>query len=108
MAAVTKPKSTLDQVEDLLRRLLAGMDSPIPVPAPVPEVPTVEKLLQRLCGGDTESPAGARESTRARGVGKFAQIIPLGAADIGTADSAETHQAGLEWHCMFFMRKVGS
>ena len=48
VAAVTKPKSTPDQVEDLLRRLLAVMASPAPVPAPVPEVPMVEKLLQRL------------------------------------------------------------
>ena len=48
VAAVTKPKSTLDQVEDLLRRLLAGMASLVPVPAPVPEVPMVEKLLQHL------------------------------------------------------------
>ena len=53
-------------------------------------------------------PAGARESTRARGVGKLAQIVPLGTADIGTADSAETHQAGLEWHRMLFMQKDGS
>ena len=45
MAAVTKPKSTPDQVEDLLRRLLAGMAAPVPVPAPVL---TVKKLLQRL------------------------------------------------------------
>ena len=36
VAAVTKPKSTSDQVEDLLRRLLAGMAAPVPVPAPVP------------------------------------------------------------------------
>ena len=90
VAAVTKPTSTPDQVEDLLRRLLAGMAAPVPVPAPVPETG----------GGETESPA--------RGVGKLAQIVPLGTADIGTADSAETHQAGLEWHRMFFMRKVGS
>ena len=48
VAAVTKPKSPPDQVEDLLRRLLAGMASPAPVPAPVPEVPMVEKLLQHL------------------------------------------------------------
>ena len=47
-AAVTKPKSTPDQVEDLLRRMLAGMAAPVQVPALVPEVPTVEKLLQRL------------------------------------------------------------
>ena len=44
MAAVTKPKSTPDQVEDLLRRLLAG----VAPQAPIPEVPMVEKLLQRL------------------------------------------------------------
>ena len=48
VAAVTKPKSPLDQVEDLLRRLLAGVALPAPVPAPVPEVLMVEKLLQRL------------------------------------------------------------
>ena len=48
VAAVTKPKSTPDQVEDLLRRLLVGMASPAPVPDPVPEVPMVDKLLQRL------------------------------------------------------------
>ena len=48
VVAVTKPKSPPDQVEDLLRRLLAGMASPAQAPAPVPEVPMVEKLLQRL------------------------------------------------------------
>ena len=107
MAAVTKPKSNPDQLEDLLRRLLASIAAPVPVPAPVLEVPTVEKLLQRLVA-ETESPAGARESTRACGIGKLVQIVPFGTADIGTADSAETHQTGLEWRRMFFMRKVGS
>ena len=48
VVAVTKPKFTMDQVEDLFRRLLAGVATPAPVPAPVPEVPVVEKLLQRL------------------------------------------------------------
>ena len=48
VAAVTKPKSPPDQVEDLLRQLLAGVAPPAPVPAPVPEVPMVEKLMQRL------------------------------------------------------------
>ena len=47
-AAVTKPKPTPDQLEDLLRRFLANRASPVPVPGPVPEVPTVGKLLQRL------------------------------------------------------------
>ena len=66
------------------------------------------KIAAASGGGDTGSPAGARESTRACGVGKLAQIVPLGTTDIGTADSAETHQVGLEWHRMFFMRKDGS
>ena len=48
VAAVTKPKSTSDQMEELLRRLLAGVATPVPVTAPVPEVPAVEKLLQHL------------------------------------------------------------
>ena len=48
VAAVTKSKSPADPVEDLLRRLLAGVTPPAPVPTPVPEVPMVEKLLQHL------------------------------------------------------------
>ena len=42
---VNQPKSPPDQVEDLLRRLLAIMAPLVPVPAPVP---MVEKLLQCL------------------------------------------------------------
>ena len=48
VAAVTKPKLPPDQLEDLLRRLLVNMAAPATVPAPVPEVPMVEKLLRRL------------------------------------------------------------
>ena len=45
MKTVTKPKP---QLEDRLGRLPANRAAPVPVPAPVQEVPTVEKLLQRL------------------------------------------------------------
>ena len=48
VATVNQPKSPPDQVEDLLRRLLTSMAPPVPVPALVPEVPMVEKSLQRL------------------------------------------------------------
>ena len=75
VVAVTGPKSPPDRVADLLRRLLASMVLLVPVPAPVPEIPMVDKLLQRLL------PAGARDSARACGVGQTAQIVPLRAAD---------------------------
>ena len=48
VAAVIKSKFMPDQVEDLFRLLLAGVALPAPVPAPVPDVTVVEKLLQRL------------------------------------------------------------
>ena len=44
VAAVTRARSGPNQLEDLLRRLLKAVDPP----APIPEVPPVEKLLQRL------------------------------------------------------------
>ena len=48
VAADTRPKPGPDQLEDILKRLLAGMGAPVSVPAPVPEMPAVETLLQRL------------------------------------------------------------
>ena len=44
VAAVTGQRLGTTQLEDLLRRFLTPVESP----APTPEVPTVEKLLQRL------------------------------------------------------------
>ena len=43
-------------------------------------------------GRDADSPAYSRDSTRACGIGTFAQIFALGAADIGAAASAGIHQ----------------
>ena len=108
VATVIKPKSAPDQVEDLLRRLLAGMACPAPVPAPVPEVPMVEKLLQRLVAETHSRQPAPVIPPGACGIGKVAQIVPLGAADFRTTVSAETRQAGLEWCCVLFMWKGGS
>ena len=44
VAAVTGQKSSSNQLEDLLRRLLTTVEPP----APKPEMPAVEKLLQQL------------------------------------------------------------
>ena len=83
VAAVTKPKSTSDQMEELLRRLLAGLATPVPVPAPVPfsEVPVVDKLLQHLVA-ETQirqpAPVVASEP---------AQIAAFGPDDVGATAS---------------------
>ena len=62
-AAVTKPKPPPDQLEDLLRWLLADVAAPVPVPALVQEVPTVEKLLQCLVAEiPSRQPAAVMES----------------------------------------------
>ena len=53
MVAVTRPKSGPDQLEDLLRRLLMAVDTP----DPIPEVPAVEKLLQRLVAETQSRPS---------------------------------------------------
>ena len=50
VAAVTEQRSDTNQLEDLLRRLRTTVEAP----APSPEVPVVEKLLQRLVT-DTQS-----------------------------------------------------
>ena len=52
VAAVNRLRPGPDQLEDLLRRLLLSMDPP----APIPEVPPVEKLLQRLVTQSRPSP----------------------------------------------------
>ena len=45
VAAVTKPKSNPDQLEDMLRRLLASMVAPVPVPANNTELVSSFKYL---------------------------------------------------------------
>ena len=100
VAAVTKPKSA---------QTIAGEHScPGSGPSSGSGGADGGKIAAASGDGDTQSPARARESTRTRGVGKLVPIVPLGTADIGTADSAGTHQTGLKWRRMFFMWKVGS
>ena len=53
VAAVTRPRSGPDQLEDLLRRLLMAVDTP----APIPLVPAVEKLLQCLVAETQSCPS---------------------------------------------------
>ena len=89
VVAVTRPKSGPDQIDDLLRRLLMAVDTP----APIPEVPAVEKLLQRLV---------------AVGLKKRLRSFLSGQQSNEAATSTATHPTGLERSCLFLMREVGS
>ena len=53
VAAVTRPRSDPDQLEDLLRRLVMAVETP----APITEVPPVEKLLQHLVSETQSRPS---------------------------------------------------
>ena len=84
VAAVTRPKSGPDQLEDLLRRLLTAVDTP----APVPEVPTVEKLLQRLVAETQSRSSPVVSPPESVGLEK---IVPLWTTSNEAATSAATH-----------------
>ena len=93
VAVVTRQKSGPDQLEDLLRRILTTVDTP----APIPEVPVVEKLLQR------------RESFGAVGIGKDVAVISLGTTTTTEAAVATaTRPTRLERSDVFLMWEVGS
>ena len=89
VAAVTRPKSGPDQLEELLRRSLTAVE----IPPPIPEVPTVEKL-------QVVSPPES--------VGLDATVVPLWTTTDEAAASATTHPTGLEQSGLFLMREVGS
>ena len=103
VAAVTRLKSGPDQLEDLLRRLLTAVDTP----APIPEVPVVEKLLQRLVA-ETQSSASARESSGVGGIVKKATVVSLGTTSTEAATSTATCPTELQWSGVFLMWEVGS
>ena len=96
VAAVTKPKSPPDQVEDLRRRLLASMAPPAPVPAPGPEVLMVEKLLQPLVAENQRRQPAPVIPPKPVGLKKLLQLYLAGQQTSGQQSLAETRQAGLE------------
>ena len=48
VVTVNKPNNSLDQVEELLKRLLAGLTPTTPNPTKAPETPAMDKLVQLL------------------------------------------------------------
>ena len=101
VAAVTGQRSGMTQLEDLLHRFLTPVESP----ALTPEVPTVEKLLQR----DTESSTSSYESSSADRVRADDALISLGTTPTtATVAATATRQMGLERRGLFLLREVGA
>ena len=96
VAAVTRPKPGPDQLEDMLRQLLAGMGAPVSVPAPVPEVPAVEKLLQRLVA-ETQSRPPLKDlfTSYLSGQQALTRAAPRRMMDIEVTDAPELSGGGL-------------
>ena len=100
VAAVTKPKSPQDQLEDLLRWLLANMVAPVPVPAPLPEVPTVDKLLQRLVAETQGRQPAAVSPPEPVGLGNLVRSYLSGqqTSGLGRDQSEEIGMASYVFH----------
>ena len=67
VAAVTRPRSGPDQLEDLLQRLLMALDTQ----APIPEVSTVEMLLQHLVAETQSRPSPVVSPPESMGLEKI-------------------------------------
>ena len=74
VAAVTRQKLGPDQLEDLLRWLLTAVDTP----APIPEVPAVKKLLQRLVAETQIRPSPVVSPPESVGLEKMLQSFLSG------------------------------
>ena len=104
MAAVTRPKSGPDQLEDLLPTVTDGRRDPGSDTGSAyrGEVATASG------GRDTESSVAGHESSGVGGIGEDAPVVPLWTTANKAATSTATHPTGLERSCLFLMREVGS
>ena len=87
-----EPQPTPDQVKDQLTRLMSNGAAPVPVPAPIPQLPTGNKLLLcRVAETQSRQPVDVVSPT-----------------DIGTTNSADASRKESGWRRMFFLWKVGA
>ena len=78
VAAVTRPRSGPDQLDDLLQRLLMAVDTT----APRPEVSAVEKLLQRLVAETQSRPSPVVSPPESVGLEKMLRLFLSGQQQI--------------------------
>ena len=105
VAAVIGQKSNSNQLEDLLRWLL----KPVEPPAPKPEVPAVEKLLQQMVKETQNRPPAVVESSSADGIGTDVALIPRRTAPtIAAATATATRPKRLERRGVFLLWEVWS
>ena len=111
VVTVNKTNPSLDQVEELLRRLLAGLTPAAPIPAKAPKVPTIDKLLQQPVAEIQKFQPFMASPTEPMGLEKmlrsyFAEHQPSRQQPRTCPDT--TRPAGLDRHEGFFMWEIGS
>ena len=100
VAAVTK--SGPDQLEDLLRQLLTAVDTP----APIPEVPPDEKLLQRLMTETQNRPSPVVSPPASVGLEQMLRSFLSGQQP--TQLPPRQRPIRRDWNGVFLMWEVGS
>ena len=68
VVTVNKPNSSVDQSEELLKKLLAVLTPTVPPPARAPELSPMEKLGPTVIVGNSEERTGSSDAGRASGV----------------------------------------
>ena len=63
-----KPNNSLDQVEELLKRVLAGLTPATPTPMQAPETPAMDKLVQLLIPGTQKRQPAPQAPADSRGL----------------------------------------
>ena len=106
VATVTGQRSSPNQLEELLRRVLAPAEPPVPKP----EVPAVEKLSQQLVReSSTESSTCGCELSSTDGFGTDVTLFPRRPAPTtGAASAKATRPTRLDRRGVFLLWEVGS
>ena len=105
VAAVTGQKSSSNQLENLLRRVL----TPAEPPAPKPEVPAVEKLLQQLVKETQSRPPAVMSPPVPTELEQMLRFFPRRTAPTTAAATATaTHLMRLDRRGVFLLLRVGS
>ena len=108
VVTVNKPNSSVDQMEELLKILLAVLTPAVPVMAKAAETSPMDKLVQLLLSETGKHKPGPSGTGRTSRMGNDASNIFCGTAAVTTAAPISTGMTKLARNEVFFMWENGS